>query len=202
MKSFRFSRADLFAGRVFPWIFSVNVLGTVIVLVIDPAADRTRIPPEPGVSTLFVRLAGDNLANIAPPTPAPAPIEPARSASAESAARPSGPAPGANPGAPMATPDFRASYLSKIIQQVARHKRFPRMERERGRQADVVVRFVILQNGHIEKLELVQASPYQGFNEEALASVQRSLPFPAIPHEIGQDRLVLRIKLKFRLEDT
>jgi TonB family protein len=76
------------------------------------------------------------------------------------------------------------------------------VEKERDQQGDVIVGFVILADGRIENLRLIQASPHAGFNEEALASVHRSTPFPAIPLELGKNRLSLRIKLKFRLSDS
>lgn len=196
----------LLDGRWFPWVLGA-VSCACLILFFIPRPEReavdsgesrtTRVSVQLGSGSPFTPESPLASADPAPARPTiPGPTAPST---------PTSPASPGNPGDPgdSGPPSgiTRRDYLSGIIRKVARHKRFPRVEKERDQQGEVIVGFVILADGRIENLRLIRPSQYSGFNDEALASVHRSVPFPAIPLELGKNRLSLRIKLKFRLSD-
>lgn len=187
------------SGRLFePILIGLFVLAPVMIALFP--APRPLPPAEEEYRTVaLVRFAATK--GPAEPAPTPAPLAPGP-APAPIAPPPSGPESGPAPAPEEPAPGtaaLRRDYLGQVIRHVSRHKRYPRLEKGRGDQGEVIVGFEIQKNGTVRHLRLIKPGPRAGFNTEALACVKRSQPLPLLPPSLG-DSLPLKIKLKFRLD--
>lgn len=94
-------------------------------------------------------------------------------------------------------PDVLQAYLARIVDLVDRAKRYPRREKEERVEGVVVVRVAVDRAGRVTAVRLLAGSSRAGFNQEALAAVQRAAPFPPMPPEISRDQVQLQLRLRF-----
>ena len=118
---------------------------------------------------------------------------------AKTAALPAGPV----QDSPTRHIDKRAmqTWLGQISAALERHKRYPAAAHARHDQGVAQVSFTIDRQGHVIESIVVRSSGVADLDEEALALLQRTQPFPPLPvHEVGGERVTLTVPIRFVLK--
>jgi periplasmic protein TonB len=84
-------------------------------------------------------------------------------------------------------------YQGEIFAALVRHRVNPHS----GRSGRVVVFATIGPSGRLVSRQVVQSSGFDVLDKAALASFDRSAPFPAIPRELGETPLTLRVPFDY-----
>lgn len=79
-----------------------------------------------------------------------------------------------------------ASFQSRVLAHLARHKRFPEAARLQVLRGRVAVTFSLDAGGRVTSITLAGSSGHPLLDAEALAMVRRASPFPPIPAESGR----------------
>ena len=90
-------------------------------------------------------------------------------------------------------------YLRKVLERIARFKRYPRAARRDGVVGKVTVRFIILADGNLQSWQLVGSSGDSRLDQAALDMLSRASPFPPIPRSLGMGKLELSLPVQFSL---
>lgn len=98
-------------------------------------------------------------------------------------------------------PAAKQSYLLKVLNRIARHKRYPRSARRDGVTGVVQVRFTIEPNGSVKNIQLITTSGDSRLDKEAQDMLLRATP-PSIPRELGKSSLDLTLPIEFKLNPT
>jgi protein TonB len=185
----------------------------------DPA-EETPPPPspvEPSVKTRVTPPRPDGYLSAAAPPRPPAPAAPpseapprptssaapaataiAAKAMNATAARP--PAGSANADSIQAHAGSSTSYAARVRAWLESNKTYPKAARMRKQQGVARLVFVIDRAGHVLECRLLTPSGYALLDQEAMAMVARSDPFPTPPHTIKGDRIELDAPVEFSLE--
>lgn len=68
----------------------------------------------------------------------------------------------------------------------------------RGRlTGDVGLRFTLDRSGHVTAARVTRPSVHQVFDQEVLAMVQRTSPFPAIPANFSRSSMTFSVTIRF-----
>lgn len=92
---------------------------------------------------------------------------------------------------------FKKRYIDLVYEKVEENKYYPEMEKQRGHQGEVHVKFIIIKKGYIQDLQIVKKSPYQYLNKSAIETVKSSVPFPDLPENLR--KLTVIISIEYRL---
>lgn len=173
-----------------------------------PARPVFEKPPEP-VVTLASPVTEFAVASAALPKPA-APAE----ASTKLSAAPSrsGPAAAAAPAAAaptqrgvadgldaVAPPGTSRAYAARVRSWLYAHKIYPRLAKMRREEGIVNVRFVLDRAGLLLDGRIVGSSGCASLDQEAIAMLQRSSPYPKAPREIAGERIEFTAPVAFIL---
>lgn len=151
--------------------------------------------PEPAVS-------------LPPPAPRPKPRPPERRASAPKPlpapaeklppaplpAAPTTPAVVARP-----SPELRVQFQALLLAHLERHMRYPRAAQLRNQQGIAHLHLVIDRDGRIIQAEIVRSSGHAVLDEEVMSTLERARPLPALPPELGLERLDVIVPMQFKL---
>jgi periplasmic protein TonB len=96
--------------------------------------------------------------------------------------------------------DGRAAWQKEQIVHFNQHKRYP--GRHSMESANVLVNFVIDEDGRVLSSGIVQGSGDASFDEAALAMIRRSDPVPKPPLFIVQEGLSFTLPVIFRVKHT
>lgn len=159
---------------------------------------RSAQPANPAPATAFPSLPAMRMESPAPaapgagsaerPLPAPGPAgasgesEPARTpgVSTSRAAPGNGEAGGARTIAPGGSPARDFAYIRDAIQ---RGIAYPPMARKMGWEGKVVIAFLVLSDGSVRDVRVVQGSGYPALDRGAVDAVRKAAPFPKPPAE-------------------
>jgi protein TonB len=89
---------------------------------------------------------------------------------------------------------LRAAYLGKLRLHLERHKVRP----EAKATGVAVVKFIVDPSGKILSREIISSSGSKKLDDAALATIERSAPFPPFPDGISRDPVVVSVPFKFR----
>ena len=104
-----------------------------------------------------------------------------------------------NRGAGGGNPGVKRDYAARIAAWLARHKRYPRRARSRGYEGVGKLRFAVDAQGRVLSHELVQSTGHKLLDKEILALIERAQPLPAMPAELGLDKMTIMIPIRFDL---
>ncbi|MFV8781587.1 energy transducer TonB [Microbulbifer sp. SA54] len=91
-------------------------------------------------------------------------------------------------------------YEATITRHTLKNIRYPRRARAEGWEGEVRLRISLNKNGEVKDIQVVEESSYSSLNREALRSVERSNPYPAIPSALGADDYSVTVPIYFKLE--
>ena len=94
------------------------------------------------------------------------------------------------------TLEFKKRYIDLVYEKIEENKFYPEIERVRGHQGDVFIKFTILKNGNIKNLEITKKCNYKYLNMAAVETVKSSVPFPPLPVKIDEMRILINIAFK------
>jgi protein TonB len=93
------------------------------------------------------------------------------------------------------------TWLGQISAALERHKRYPPAAHARHDQGVAQVSFTIDRQGHVIESSVVRSSGVADLDEEALALLQRTQPFPPLPaREVDGERVTLTVPIRFVLK--
>lgn len=91
------------------------------------------------------------------------------------------------------------SYAARVRSWLESNKTYPKAARMRKQQGTARLVFILDRAGHVLDCRLVGPTGHALLDQEALAMVARSDPFPAAPHTIKGDRIELDAPVEFSL---
>ena len=93
----------------------------------------------------------------------------------------------------------RESFLSRLLAQLNRFKRYPPDARKAHIQGVVMLHFVMDEAGHVTKAEIQKSSGRPALDNEALALLERAQPLPALPADFPTRSLDAVVPIEFSL---
>ena len=90
------------------------------------------------------------------------------------------------------------NWKSQIAAILEHNKRYPQQALSRGQQGVAQLAFSIDRQGHVLSSRIVTSSGSAALDEETLALVQRSQPFPLPPPELAGDELRFTVPIRFK----
>jgi TonB family protein len=99
---------------------------------------------------------------------------------------------------PTERPLSAADWKSQIIELIERNKRYPDSAPRDDEERVVKVFFSLDRSGRVMESRISSSSGSSVLDEEALALVARSQPFPPTPEEIKADRVNLMLPVRFK----
>jgi protein TonB len=96
----------------------------------------------------------------------------------------------------------QASWESRVVAHLSNHKKYPRAAKRRNHMGTPLVAFVIDRAGYVKEAYLVSSSGYESLDEEALATIRRAEPLPAVPAEIAGATIARKVPIDFTLTDN
>lgn len=122
------------------------------------------------------------------------PSRPAPEVPAPSAA----PVPAPPPAASAAlSPSAFPGWQSELSSRLQRAKRYPEAAQARDEQGAAAVTFTIDRSGHVLSAKLVRSSGSPSLDGEAVATVRRADPLPAMPSELPGSTLTFTVVVRF-----
>ena len=171
------------------------------------AAQRQRPTPPPSGGSHPERAAHGSASQssatsprraIAPSAPGDAdPLEaspPAAAPLAAAGARAANELTGSDPTAPLTE-----TYWRELAAWLDRHKRYPRVARDRRQQGVVRLSFVMDRQGRVLAQQVTRSSGYPALDREATRLLERAEPLPAVPESIDGHQLEVTLPIDFRL---
>lgn len=92
-----------------------------------------------------------------------------------------------------ATPDFQP-YLDEMHNQISSKWQPPAVNKD----AEVIVKFTILKNGHVIDEEITQSSGDKDIDESALRALRKASPLPPLPLSFPQDQVTINFNFTVR----
>jgi protein TonB len=140
-----------------------------------------------------------------PPAFRPRTVPAARSPTTNLAERPTPSSAPATPtqAAPQARPPSASelgAYRDRLAAHLKAYQRYPALARTRREEGLVVVDVTIRRDGGIVTMTIEHGSGSQLLDDEALATLKRADPLPAMPTEVPGATMALMFPLRFHLE--
>lgn len=177
-----------------------------------PVAQPLPLPPPPIASTPKPMVKPptkpvSSKPTVKPPPPRPVPVKAARPTPKPkpTTTEPTPAAPVAAQAVPTPPPTaypnpperIRQDYLTRLITHLEAHKFYPGAARRRGLEGTVQISFTIMNNGEIKQLQLTGG--HKMLHQAATTTVQRALPLPSPPREVGGAPLTVSYEMSFAL---
>lgn len=90
-------------------------------------------------------------------------------------------------------------YLAELRDQIARQQVYPVASRSFREEGVVQLRLLVLKDGRLQKIEILEASQYPRLDKAALTAVSRAAPFKEFPAEVNQDLWRITLPVRFSL---
>lgn len=91
------------------------------------------------------------------------------------------------------------SFLDAIRKKIESKKKYPEAAKLAGIEGRSGVKLVILKNGRLESVDIIESSGNKSLDEAALQSVRDAEPFPPIPEGTNQEKIEMSIYLVFKI---
>ncbi|MEW6618895.1 MAG: energy transducer TonB [bacterium] len=93
------------------------------------------------------------------------------------------------------------NYQTKVRRKIEQAKRYPAFARKNEIEGVVKVRFTILSDGSVDKIEICQSSGSSLLDKEACSTIKRAASFPPIPEEVGRSQIQMQVNIVFTCID-
>ncbi|QIL89912.1 TonB family protein [Microbulbifer sp. SH-1] len=90
-------------------------------------------------------------------------------------------------------------YETDLTRHTLKNISYPRRAQEKGWEGEVLLKISINKKGEVQEIQVVKESNYSSLNREALRSVERANPYPAIPDELGTDTYFFTVPINFKM---
>ncbi|MEW6609059.1 MAG: energy transducer TonB [bacterium] len=91
------------------------------------------------------------------------------------------------------------NYQREVRRKIEQAKRYPAFARRNEIEGVVKVRFTILSDGSVDKIEICQSSGSSLLDNAACSTIKRAASFPPIPEEVGRSQLQIQVDIVFTL---
>jgi len=91
------------------------------------------------------------------------------------------------------------SYLSKIKKKIEPRWHYPERAQKIGLQGKLALYFSIVDDGHLDRLELLNSSGHPLLDEEALKAVRGAAPYHPLPDRFKISRLNIMATFEYRI---
>jgi periplasmic protein TonB len=98
-----------------------------------------------------------------------------------------------------AAPNVEASWVTNVVQQLQRQRRYPAAARSRKEEGTVVLSFSVDRSGHVLSRTIAQSSGHTELDEEVMALVMRAEPLPSFPASMPQQKVDLTLPMRFTI---
>ena len=95
--------------------------------------------------------------------------------------------------------DILQRFAQIVRRKIESKKIYPLAARRSMIEGRVGVKITILNDGQLEKVEIIESSGYEILDKAALKSVRSSIPFPPVPEEAKRERIQMSIYLIFKM---
>lgn len=95
---------------------------------------------------------------------------------------------------------LRQHYISDVMRKTLQNMRYPRRAQERSQEGSIRLAVTVSRDGEVRDVKIVEESRYSLLNKEAVDSVERANPFPALPAGIAGESFAFGIPITFRLQ--
>ena len=103
-------------------------------------------------------------------------------------------------GSPEGVEDITAGYFNIVQRLIEANKRYPLSAKKQGQEGRVKVKFTLNKKGMLTgPIEIISPCIWSRLNRAARKTIKNSLPFPAIPAQIGREQMTFTIDIVFRL---
>ena len=104
-----------------------------------------------------------------------------------------------SPEALAASSSAKATWHSRLIAHMERHKRYPRSARVRHQEGVSRIRIILDRNGNVLRCMLSGSSGYESLDTATLEMVARAAPFPKMPPEILGESQELVVPVEYSI---
>lgn len=91
------------------------------------------------------------------------------------------------------------NFLDIIRKKIESKKKYPEAAKLAGIEGRSGIKLVILRNGRLESVDIIESSGNKILDEAAVQSVRDAEPFPPIPEETNQEKIEMSIYLVFKM---
>ena len=96
-------------------------------------------------------------------------------------------------------PGAKADYLAMLQAWLERHKEYPRRAQRRRQEGTATLFFVMSRDGEVLDYRIEESSGHAALDREVEEMIRRAQPLPAMPADMRQARLEIRIPVRFHL---
>jgi len=90
-------------------------------------------------------------------------------------------------------------FFDFVKKRIESKKKYPMSAINAGIEGRSGVKMILLKNGQLEKVEIIDSSGNDTLDNAALKSIRDAVPFPMIPEGIGQDKIEMSIYIVFKI---
>jgi protein TonB len=92
-----------------------------------------------------------------------------------------------------------SAYEASVTRHLQRYKRYPSEAVQRSEEGLVLLSFSLDRNGHVLSRRVVRSSGFANLDNEAMATILRAQPWPAMPATMTQQQVDLTVPMRFSL---
>lgn len=96
-------------------------------------------------------------------------------------------------------PLTQKNYISTVLRTLEQNKKYPYIAQRRNQEGTAVLYFEINSQGEVVQFYIKESSGHALLDQEVLAMIERSKPFPVMPTDMPKENLVLVLPVQFYL---
>jgi len=93
-----------------------------------------------------------------------------------------------------------SAYRARLVQLLARHKKYPPRALAMGLESEIVLRVAIDSDGRVQSKSIDDEDRESLFHRAVEEMIERASPFPPLPSELGREVVEFVVPVSFRIE--